>query len=196
MLFFGRKCSNQAPVQGPPDQHLVVKNCWPKKKTRLGGCRKKKPGPGPDAVLDVAVQANPVPNAVLDVAVQVDSVPDAVLDVAMQADPILDAVLDIVVQADPVLDVVVQTEAKLAVEVQTEEVLDDVLQTEEPVCVEEVHSPKEALGHAVGRPSDSDAKRTKRMSVIIGVEPTPVEPKPTTNKFRGHPKGSGKTKKK
>jgi hypothetical protein len=48
----------------------------------------------------------------------------------------------------------------------------------------------------VGRPSDSDAKRTKRMSVIIGVEPTPVEPKPTTKKYRGCPKGSGKTKKK
>jgi hypothetical protein len=62
--------------------------------------------------------------------------------------------------------------------VQTEEVLDVVLQTEEPVCAEEVHSPREALGRVV--PSDSDAKRTKRMSVIIGVEPTPVEPKPTT----------------
>jgi hypothetical protein len=90
----------------------------------------------------------------------------------------------------------VQTEAKPAVEVQTEEVLDVVLQTEEPVCAEEVHSPKEALGRAVGRPSDSDAKRTKRMSVIIGVEPTLVEPKPTTKKCRGHPKGSGKRKKK
>jgi hypothetical protein len=44
------------------------------------------------------------------------------------------------------------------------------------MCAEEVHNSKEALGHAVGRPSDSDAKRTKRMSVIIGVEPTPVEP--------------------
>jgi hypothetical protein len=81
-------------------------------------------------------------------------------------------------QADLVLDVVVQTEAKPAVEVQTEEVLDIVLQTEEPMCAEEVHSPKEALGSAMGRPSDSDAKRTKRISVIIGIEPTPVEPKP------------------
>jgi hypothetical protein len=80
--------------------------------------------------------------------------------------------------------------------VQTEEVLDVVLQTEEPVCAEEVHNPKEALGHVVGRPSDSNVKRTQRMSVIIGVEPTPVEPKPTTKKYRGHPKGSGKTKKK
>jgi hypothetical protein len=69
-----------------------------------------------------------------------------------------------------------------------------VLQTEEPVCAEEVHNPKEALGHAVGRPDDSDTKRTKRMSVIIGVEPTPVEPKPITKKCRGRPKGSGKTK--
>jgi hypothetical protein len=48
----------------------------------------------------------------------------------------------------------------------------------------------------VGRPSDSDEKRIKRMTVIIGVEPTPVEPKPTTKKCRGHPKGSGKTNKK
>jgi hypothetical protein len=48
----------------------------------------------------------------------------------------------------------------------------------------------------VGRPSDSDVKRTKRMSVIIGREPTPVEPKPTTKKCRDRPKGSGKTKKK
>jgi hypothetical protein len=146
--------------------------------------------------LDVAVLADPVSNAVLDVVVQADSVPDAVLDVAVQADPILDAVLDVAVQADPVLDVVVQTKAKPAVEVQTEEVLDVVLQTEEPVCAEEVHSPREALGRAVGRPSDIDAKRTKRMSVIIGVEPTPVEPKPTMKKCRGRPKGSGKTNKK
>jgi hypothetical protein len=58
------------------------------------------------------------------------------------------------VQSDPVLDVVVQTKAKPAVEVQTEEVLDVVLQTEEPVCAEEVHSPREALGRAVGRPSE------------------------------------------
>jgi hypothetical protein len=34
----------------------------------------------------------------------------------------------------------------------------------------------------MGRPSDSDAKRTKRMSVIIGVEPTPVEQNPMTKK--------------
>jgi hypothetical protein len=90
----------------------------------------------------------------------------------------------------------VQTEAKPAVEVQTEEALDVVLQTEEPVCAEEVHSPREALGCVVGRPSESDAKRTKRMSVIIGVERTPVEPKPMTKKCRGRPKGSGKTNKK
>jgi hypothetical protein len=43
----------------------------------------------------------------------------------------------------------------------------------------------------MGRPSDTNAKRTKRMIVIIG-----VEPKPTTKKCRGRPKGSGKTKKK
>jgi hypothetical protein len=159
----------------------------------------------PNAVLDVAVQADPildavladqVPDAVLDVAAQADSVLDVVLDVVVQADPILDAVLDVVVQSDPVLDVVVQIEAKPAVQVQTEEVLDVVLQTEEPVCAEEVHSPREALGRAVGRPSESDANRTKRMSVIIGVEPTPIEPKPTTKKYRARPKGSGKTNKK
>jgi hypothetical protein len=103
--------------------------------------------------------------------------------------------------SDAVLDVVVQTEAKPTVEVQTEEVLDVVLQTEELVCVEEVHKPKQALGHAVGRPIYSEAKRTKRMSVIISVEPTPVEPKPsrgktTKKKCRGRLKLSGKTKKK
>jgi hypothetical protein len=126
---------------------------------------------------------------------------DAILDVAVQADLVLDAVLDIVVQADPVLYVVVQAEAKPAVDVQTEKVLDVVLQTEEPVCVEEVHKPTEGLGRVVGRPSDSDAKKKKIMSVIIVVEPTPVEPelsrgKTTTKKCRGCPKGSGKTKKK
>jgi hypothetical protein len=142
------------------------------------------------------VQADPVLDAVLDIAVQADPVLDAVLDVAVQVDPILDAVLDVAVQADLVLDVVVQTEAKPSVEVRTKEVLDVVLQTEEPVCTEEVHNPKEALGRAMGRPSVSDAKRTKRMRVIISVEPTPVEPKPTTKKCRGCPKGSGKTKKK
>jgi hypothetical protein len=156
-FLFQEKTFRSAPVQGPPDQHHVVENCWPKKKTRLGGCRKKKTVPGLDAVMDVAVLADPVSDAVMDVAVQVDSVLDAVLDVAVQADPILDAVLDAAVQADPVLDVVVQTKAKPAVEVQTKEVLDIVLQTEEPVYAEEAHSLKEALGHAVGRPSDSDA---------------------------------------
>jgi hypothetical protein len=113
-----------------------------------------------DPIMD-AVLADPVPDAVLDDAVQADSVLDAVLDVAVQADPILDAFLDVAVQSDPVLDVVVQTEAKPAVEVQTEEVLDVVLQIEEPVCAEEVHSPREALGRAVERPSESDAKRTE-----------------------------------
>jgi hypothetical protein len=83
----------------------------------------------------------------------------------VQDDLVLDAVLDDAVQANPILD------ADLEVAVQAEEVLDVVLQTEEPVCYEEVHSPKEALGCAMGRPSDSDAKRTKRMTVIIGVEP-------------------------
>jgi hypothetical protein len=103
-FLFSEKTFRSGPSSGPPDQHLV-ENCWPKKKTRLGGCRKKKTGPGLDAVLDVAVQDDLVPDAVLDVAVQADSVPDAVLDVAVQADPILDAVLDIVVQVDPVMDV-------------------------------------------------------------------------------------------
>jgi hypothetical protein len=139
------------------------------------------------------VQADLVSDVVLDVAVQADPLSNAVLDIAVQVDLVLDAVLDVVVQAGPVLDVVVQTEAKPAVEVQIEEVLDVVLKTEEPACAEEVHNPKEALGPAVGRPSDSDAKR---MSVIIGVEPTPIEPKPTTKKYRDRPKESGKTKKK
>jgi hypothetical protein len=80
--------------------------------------------------------------------------------------------------------------------VQTKEVLDVVLQTKEPVCAEEVYNLREALVCDVGRPSKIDAKRTKKMSVIIGVEPTPVEPKPTTKKCRGRPKGSGKTNKK
>jgi hypothetical protein len=48
----------------------------------------------------------------------------------------------------------------------------------------------------VGRPNENDAKRTKRMSIIVGVESTPVEPIPTTKKCRGRLKGSGKTNKK
>jgi hypothetical protein len=106
-FIFQEKMFRSGPVQGPPDQPLVVENCWPKKKTRLGGCRKKKTGPALDAVLDVVVQADPVLDAVLDVAVQADQI------------------LDVVVQADPFLDVVVKTEAKRVVEVQTEE----------PVCL-------------------------------------------------------------
>jgi hypothetical protein len=99
-------------------------------------------------------------------------------------------------QSDLVLDVAVQTEAKPAVKVQTEKNLDVVLQAEEPVCAEEVHSPREALGRDVGSPSESDAKRTNIMSIIISVEPTPIEPKPTTKKCRGRLKVSGKTNKK
>jgi hypothetical protein len=112
LSFSGENIPIRPRFRGPPDQHLVVENCWPKKKTRLSGCRKKKPGSGLDVVLDVAVQADPILDAVLadpvlDVAVQADSVPNAVLDVAVQADPILQAVLDVAVQSDPVLDVVV-----------------------------------------------------------------------------------------
>jgi hypothetical protein len=74
--------------------------------------------------------------------------------------------------------------------VQTEAVLDIVLQTEEPMCVKEVHKPKQALGCVVGWPIDSEVKKTKKMCVILGVEQKPGRGKTTKTKW------SGKTKKK
>jgi hypothetical protein len=50
------------------------------------------------------------------------------------------------------------------------------------VCVEEVHKPKQGLGHAGGKPIDSEAKRTKRMSVNLGVEPKLSSGKTTKRK--------------
>jgi hypothetical protein len=130
LSFLGENVPIRPRFRGPQISTFVVENCWPKKKTRLGGCRKKKPGLGLDAVLDVTVLADPVPDVVLDVAVQADSVPDAVLDVAVQADPILDAVLANPVP-DAVLDVAVQADlvpdAVLDVAVQADPIIDAIL---------------------------------------------------------------------
>jgi hypothetical protein len=41
LSFLGENVSIGPQFRGPPDQHLVVENCWPKKKIRLGGYRKK-----------------------------------------------------------------------------------------------------------------------------------------------------------
>jgi hypothetical protein len=68
-FVFQEKTFRSGPSSGAPRLAPIVANCWPKKNIILGGCRKNKTGPGLDAVLDVAVQANPVPDAVLDVAV-------------------------------------------------------------------------------------------------------------------------------
>ena len=145
-----------------------------------------------DPVLDVAVEADPV----LDVSVEADPV-EAVLDVVMPKEAVLDvvlpkeAVLDVVLPKEAVLDVMRQTEA---VDVAPAPVLDEVVQTEAIPAVEEVHKPKqtEALGRAVGRPNDSEAKRTKSMIDILGVDLT-VHDNSRTKKKKN--KLSGKKKK-
>jgi hypothetical protein len=38
------------------------------------------------------------------------------------------------------------------------------------VCVEELHKQVQALGHVVGRPTYSEAKRTKSMNELLGIE--------------------------
>ena len=86
-LFFRRKRAEK----GPP---LVVEQCWPQKKARLSGSRKKR-----------------------SFSSQTESVLDALLDLAVQAEP----VLDLAVQDEPVLDLaVVQTEPDVADVVQNE----------------------------------------------------------------------------
>lgn len=92
-LFFRRKRAEK----GPP---LVVEQCWPQKKARLSGSRKKRSfSSQTEPVLDAQEQTEPV------------------LDAREQTEP----VLDLAVQAEPVLDLaVVQTEPDVADVVQNE----------------------------------------------------------------------------
>jgi hypothetical protein len=90
------------------------------KKTRLGGCRKKRSVP----VLDVPVETTPILDAVLDDEVQYV----LALDVVVQ-DKLFCMQSGCCSEAEPILNVVVQIKPKLIVEVQTKEVLDIVVQT-------------------------------------------------------------------
>ena len=74
-----------------------------------------------------------------------------------------DSVLDAAVRPEAVLEHVVQTELNLStVEASNEE-------EQEPVCVDDVHKLKQAVGCDVRRPSPSDVKKTKSMRVLCGV---------------------------
>ena len=56
---------------------LVVEDCWPTKKPRVGGCRKRRSVPEPilqpEPVMDAEVQPEPI----LDAEVQTEPVPEA-----------------------------------------------------------------------------------------------------------------------
>ena len=165
IYFFRRKRASE------PFEPVVVKNCWPTKKARINGRRRKR-----------IVQTEDVPSdSVLDAVLPSDSVLEVVLP--------SDSVLDVVVQTDTILDAAVQTEAILDAAVQTEDILDAAVETEDVMqaelnlsCVEvstekehklvrvdELHKPKQALGRVVRWPSPTDAKKTKSMSVLCGV---------------------------
>ena len=148
-----------------PFEPVVVENCWPTKKARINGRRRKR-----------IVQTEDVPSeSVLDAALPSDSV----LDVVVQTDTILDAA----VQTEAILDAAVQTEPILDAAVQTEDAPEDVMQAElnlscvevstekehKLVRVDELHKPKQALGRVVGIPSPNDSKKTKSMKVLCPV---------------------------
>ena len=78
-----------------PAQPLVVEDCWPTKKTRNGGCRKRTSVHISFSCVET-VQTEPV----LDAEVETEHV----LDATVQTEPVLDAM----VQTEPVLEAEVQ----------------------------------------------------------------------------------------
>ncbi|KAE8802946.1 hypothetical protein D1007_21301 [Hordeum vulgare] len=132
---------------------LIVEQCWPGKKARLNGCRKKR-------------RFNPLTEPILDAPEQNEHV----LDAAEQTEPIFDAPE----QSEPVFDAhepILQTEPVLELVVQTEPVLELVVQSEIVAEVEEVYQVKhaEVLGRAVGRPTDP-GKKTRSINKLYAVE--------------------------
>jgi hypothetical protein len=159
---------------------LVVETCWPTKKARIGGVRKKRTE---QIVLscDKRVQNQP---------------PDSLLDVPAAG---LDAIMDVQeeehldVQEEEHLDVpAAQDEVVLEVHMQIESNLE--LQTE-PVQMQ-IESNLDSIpaqgGVMIGGPSESeDPKKTRSLAVLLGGDPT-ITSEETACKSK---KKSGKRKK-
>jgi hypothetical protein len=127
---------------------LIVETCWPTKKRRVGDFRRKR-----------SFQAKSVevlPNAVTDVMVQSDAV-----------DLPPDVTLDVVLQDESVQTKNVETKTVKIETVKTDAVFNEIVLTE---SAEVWTGADPALGCVMGRPSHSDAKKTKSMAILLGVE--------------------------
>jgi hypothetical protein len=100
-LFFRRKHGEK----GPP---LVVDECWPTKKPRVNGCRKKRS-------VQILVSGNQVQS---EADLAIDLPPEPVQEVVLQSE----ADLAIELPPEPVQEVVLQSEADLAIELPPEPV--------------------------------------------------------------------------
>jgi hypothetical protein len=79
-------------------------------------------------------------------------------------------VLDEVVQTETIPAIDVETETISAVQVQTETIPAIDVETKTILAVQVQTKTTPALGHVVGRPTDSEAKKTKSMLDLLGVE--------------------------
>ena len=162
-------------------QPLVTESLCPAKKARIGGCRKKRSVQTVFGSVDVAVAVQP--GAILEDDVQPGAVLDQVLSCTVLEDMQTEAILD-QVQTEAVLDQV-QTEAVLD-HVQTEAVLDHV-QTE--AALDQVVQPEiPPLSRAVVRPSEGDAKKTRSMNDLLGIEAKASKSKPKPKKKKSNAK--------
>ena len=134
---------------------LVTETGWPTEKARIGGYRKKRSVQALFSYVDLAMAVQPEP--VLEKIVQ------------------FEAVLEGIVQPGVVLDVV-QPEPEPVV---LQEVLQDVVQSE---AVSELVQTEPVVVQPRGRPSEGDAKKTRSMNHLLGIEAKASKSKPKKKK--------------
>jgi hypothetical protein len=174
--FFRRKRGEKAPP-------LVVEQCWPTKKARLIGFRKKRT----HQIMFGAVTAeDEITEPVLQSETVVDDVEVVLPSVELPSTQSLEVVLPTVVD-DEITEQCLQLElpSTQSAEVQTEEVQTEEVQTEEVQTEEKVQN-EEVRNERWLRGPSGVGKKTKSINKMYAVEPT------SGKKVK---KSSGRTKK-
>ena len=177
LLVFRRKRGEK----GPP---LVVDECWPVKRARINGQRKKRTNQimfgaaevQSELVLEDDVQTvEALGHTVsdLEALVQNEGQNEPVVEALVQNEPVVEAL----VQNEPVVEALVQTDQVVEALVQSDHVVEALVQSDhvdealdhDHEVVEEVQEVKETLGRAVGRPDDN-GKKKKSINLLCGVK--------------------------
>ncbi|KAK1632248.1 hypothetical protein QYE76_006563 [Lolium multiflorum] len=178
--------------RGEKGPSIVVDECWPTKKPRVKGCRKKRN-------VQILVSGNQVQNEAQlylelppEPHLYVELPPEQVEEVLVQSEPHLDLELppeqveEVLVQSDAHLDVelppelvqedVVQSEAHLDVDLPPEQVQEDVVESEAHLDIDlplsclvksDIQGRKVVLGGPI-----SCGKKTKSINQLYDVEPS------------------------